>query len=93
MVGVTGGLGDVDRRDVLLADLDSCATAFLGGGLEAACFDAGALLEVAGRFEGLEDEGVGCVDNAWPLFDAYLFRGGLACWPCRALRVILLSPL
>jgi hypothetical protein len=93
LVGVTRGFGDAERRLALLVDLFSDATVFLGGSFEPGCFDAGAFPEVVGRFEGLEDEGVGWVEVAWPLVDAYLFRGGLDCWPCKALRVILLSPL
>ena len=61
LVGVTGGF---------LVDLLSDVVVFFGGGLKAGCFVAGALPAVVGRFDGLDDAGVGWLEDAWPLVDA-----------------------
>jgi hypothetical protein len=45
------------------------------------------------RLETFDAEGVVWVGVPWPLTDGRRPFGGLACWPCRALRVIRLSPL
>lgn len=56
LLGVSGGFGTFDA---LLDELASVAAGFLGGGLVTDCFEAGALPDVVGRFEGLDAEGGG----------------------------------
>ena len=81
--GVVGRLGEADRRRVRVLDRVSWVAAFRGGGLEDALEGIG-LPEEMGRLEGAGAE-VGVELWAglllWPLADAYLFLGGLGCWP------------
>ncbi len=79
--GVEGRLGEADRRRLRVLDLASCGGAFSADDLVIGGLGVMFLLEDVGRFEAVV-EGVEWVAVLpLPMADAYLFFGGLACWP------------